>query len=101
MGNFPLRNSSMSINWTRCSEEKRRMGGKKGTKVGKGPPPAYLTRRRLCIFFLREIYLASCLARVLQSLRMCCEEIWRVIAFISTIFPPTIHNALHAGDKSV
>lgn len=60
MGNFPLRNSSMSINWTRCSEEKRRMGGKKGTKVGKGPPPAYLTRRRLCIFFLREIYLASC-----------------------------------------
>lgn len=54
MGNFPLRNSSMSINWTRCSEEKRRMGGKKGTKVGKGPPPAYLARRRLCIFFFKR-----------------------------------------------
>lgn len=95
----------MSINWIHCSEEKRieRKVGER--KLEKWTACHCLSRETTLVhIFLREIYIFH---RVLHESSDPCgrvvfgEEIWRVVAFISTIFPRTIHNALRAGDKSV
>lgn len=93
----------MSINWIHCSEEKRIE--RKVGKIGKVDRlPLLISRDDAgAYFFKRNIYFH----RVLHESSDPCgrvvfgEEIWRVVAFISTIFPRTIHNALRAGDKSV